>query len=110
PAEFEVLGLFPAYVSETPEQAKRELEPHWANMRRVTAEARGEPAPEPDYDRLVADGRAFFGDPEMCRRQLDRVSDIGLTRIALHGHVGGLPQERLLRSLTLFMNEVARKC
>ena len=40
PSKFEVLGLFPTYIAETKEQAHREMEPHWKNMRRVAAEAR----------------------------------------------------------------------
>ncbi len=107
PDDFEVLGLFPVYVAETSERALREMGPHWRNMRRIATEARGGTALEPEFETLVAANRALFGDPDSCRRQLDRIRDLGLTRIALHTHVGGLPQDRVLESLRLFMTEVA---
>jgi len=107
PGSREVLGLYPTYVAATPERAREEVIPHWALNSRIAAEARHGQGIAADYDALVAGRRAFFGDPEMCRRQLDHVRQLGLDRIALHIHVGGLPQAQVLESMRLFMTEVA---
>jgi len=107
PSQFEVLGLFPVYVADTRDQALQEFGPHWTNMRRIATEARGGVRQEPEFEALVAANRAMLGDPDSCRRQLDKVADLGLTRIALHTHVGGLAQERVLKSLRLFITRVA---
>jgi alkanesulfonate monooxygenase SsuD/methylene tetrahydromethanopterin reductase-like flavin-dependent oxidoreductase (luciferase family) len=102
-----VLGLFTVYVAETLERA-REIEPYWMNMRQVGAESRGgHDSHSLTYEQMAGEDRAFFGTPDMCRRLLERISDLGLDHLALQFHFGGLPQDRVLDSMRLFMSEVA---
>jgi alkanesulfonate monooxygenase SsuD/methylene tetrahydromethanopterin reductase-like flavin-dependent oxidoreductase (luciferase family) len=101
------LGLFPVYVAETLEEA-RKIEPYWRNMRAVAAEARGSPDMiTPTYEQVAAEHRAFFGDPDMCRDYLQEIKEFGFDQLALQFHFGGLPQEKSLNSMRLFMAEVA---
>jgi alkanesulfonate monooxygenase SsuD/methylene tetrahydromethanopterin reductase-like flavin-dependent oxidoreductase (luciferase family) len=103
-----VLGLFPVYVAESLDRARKEVEPHWVHMRQVAAESRGgQGTPEGTYEQTAAQDRAFFGDPEMCREMLAKIRDLGLDQLALQFHFGGLPQDRVLESMRLFMAEVA---
>ena len=103
-----VLGLFPVYVAESLERARAEVEPHWVHMRAVAAESRGgQGTPQGTYEQTAAQNRAFFGDPEMCRVLLRKIADLELDQLALQFHFGGLPQDRVLESMRLFMTEVA---
>jgi alkanesulfonate monooxygenase SsuD/methylene tetrahydromethanopterin reductase-like flavin-dependent oxidoreductase (luciferase family) len=102
-----VLGLFLAHLAETVDEA-REVERYWRNMRQVGAESRGAPdAQALSFEELAAQHRAFFGTPAMCRDLLERIAPLGLDHLALQFHFGGLPQERVLASMRLFMSEVA---
>jgi alkanesulfonate monooxygenase SsuD/methylene tetrahydromethanopterin reductase-like flavin-dependent oxidoreductase (luciferase family) len=104
----EVLTLFPVYVSDTDESARREVDSYWAHMRDVVADARGDNRREGTADELIADNRALFGSPQTVRRLLERIRDeLQPTRLCLHFQYGGLPQELTLKSMRLFMAEVA---
>src|SRR5579871_6811638 len=105
----ETLGYVPVYVGETPERARDEAEPSWSRARRISDEQRGGPESNPlTYDIGAATSRAVFGDPEMCRRHVQRLQDeLALDRLALRFDFGGLPQDRVLSSMRLFAREVA---
>src|SRR5579883_552821 len=108
PASREVLSLFPVYVSDSDEQAQREVETYWQNMRGIVAAARGDTRREDPSAVLIADDRALFGGPKSVRRQVERIRDeIGPTHLCLQFHFGGLPQDLVLKSMRLFMTEVA---
>lgn len=108
PRSRDVLALFPVYVSDTDRQARDEVEPYWSRMREIVREARGDTRREDPSEVLIADNRALFGDPEACRRQLQRIKEeIDPTHLCLHFHFGGLPQDLTLKSMRLFMAEVA---
>lgn len=108
-AGLEVLAYFPTYVGETMEQVQRDVEGCWTTWQEISAAARGAPGPDgPTYDLLVESSRAIFGDPARCRQHIERIqSELGLDRIALLCHFGGLPQEKVLASMRLFAREVA---
>lgn len=103
------MAYFPIYVSETPQRAREEAEECWTRWRRISAEQRGTPEREPlTYDLAAQTSRAILGDPEMCRLHVRRIIDeVGIDRLALKFHFGGLPQERVLASMRLFAQEVA---
>lgn len=105
----QVMGYLSAYVGETPDRARREAIPYWERARQISEEYRGRPDENPlTYDIAAASGRAIFGDPEMCRKHVERVRDeIGLDRLALRFDFGGLPQPLVLASMRLFAREVA---
>ncbi len=104
-----VLGYVPAYVGETPESAREESETCWGMFRQVSDEERGGPAPNAvSYDGLIAESRLVIGDPDTCRRHVQRISDeLGLDRLALQFHFGGLRQDRVLASMRRFASQVA---
>jgi alkanesulfonate monooxygenase SsuD/methylene tetrahydromethanopterin reductase-like flavin-dependent oxidoreductase (luciferase family) len=110
PAKFEVLAMFPVYVGDTAEAARREIEPHWNHWRAIAAGERGaDQWKVMTYDFVVENTRAIFGDREMCRAAVRRIQDaLGLTRLSLVFHFGGLSQERTLASMRLFAREVAQ--
>jgi len=108
-ADKEVLGMYYTHVAETPELARRRAVGPWANHARISAEDRGSPDRAPrDYDTVVENIGAIFGDPEMCRRHVARIqSELGLDRLACVFHFGGMPQEHVLDSMRLFATDVA---
>ena len=60
---------------------------------------------EPFYEK-----RGFFGTPDRVRRQLRELRDEhGVTYFGANFAFGCLPQERVLRSMRLFADEVAAK-
>jgi alkanesulfonate monooxygenase SsuD/methylene tetrahydromethanopterin reductase-like flavin-dependent oxidoreductase (luciferase family) len=105
----ETLGMMYTWVAETDAQARDEVELPWRRHCEVAERHRGSPDKQPrDYDSMVRDTRAIFGDPEMCRRQVRRLQDeVGLDRLALVFHYGGQSQDRILAAMRLFAEEVA---
>ena len=105
----EVLTYFPTYVGETPERARQESEECWSRFRQVSDEERGGPAPNAvPYDVLIAESRLIIGDPAMCRQHVKRIcEEVGIDRLALLFHFGGMPQDRVLASMRRFASEVA---
>ena len=106
----EVLGMIPAFVDEDGSRAHKDAEMGWTNWRSLAALENPERG-EPDiyaYSRLVAESRAIFGDPAECRNHVARISEeLGLDRLALVQHFGGIPQERVLSSMRTFAEKVA---
>ena len=107
--ERQILSYLPAYVGETPEQARVESETYWNAFVEVTDEERGAPAPNRmPYGELLAGNRLIFGDAEECRRHINRITDeLDVDRLALMFHFGGMPQELALAAMRRFATEVA---
>jgi alkanesulfonate monooxygenase SsuD/methylene tetrahydromethanopterin reductase-like flavin-dependent oxidoreductase (luciferase family) len=106
----EVLGMFPAFVDTSAAAAHEDAEMGWANWRALSAlETPGRVDPEYyAYHRLVAEHRAIFGDPAQCRDHVATIeAELGLDRIAMVHHFGGIPQERVLNSMRTFAEGVA---
>ena len=105
----EVFTMYPVYVGETDEQARREVIEHWHRWRAFAMEAQNLTPENPtyqrvfghlDYDAMVRDSRGVFGGPETCVRILKRIIEIvGATHVGLTFHFGGLPQNRVLQSM-----------
>lgn len=107
----EVLGMIPAFCDVDGRRAHEAAEKGWRNWRTLAAEENpGRPEPAIyGYDQLVKDHRAIFGDPAECRDHVARISEqLGLTRLALVQHFGGIPQERVLQSMRTFSDKVFR--
>jgi alkanesulfonate monooxygenase SsuD/methylene tetrahydromethanopterin reductase-like flavin-dependent oxidoreductase (luciferase family) len=105
----EVLAYLPVYVGETPERAREESERYWSGFREVADEERGSPSPDAlSCEAMVAQSRLIFGDPDLCRRHIQRVlAELRVDRLALMFHFGGMPQELALASMRRFASEVA---
>ncbi|MBV9121651.1 MAG: LLM class flavin-dependent oxidoreductase [Chloroflexi bacterium] len=105
-SDAQVLALFPVHVAETIADA-RQVEPHWTNMSRIASEARGTPLSHSStFEQMAAEGRVFFGNPQMCREQVRKAVGLGIDQFALLFHFGGLAQQRTLTAMRLFMKEV----
>src|SRR5581483_12011165 len=106
--DHEVLAMFPAHVAAT-EAAARQSEVYWNNWTAMAFGERGTSIlKELSYERMVAENRAIFGDPEMCRQHVRRLqAELGITHLALVHHYGGKPQAQVLESMRLFATSVA---
>lgn len=110
------------YVAETEEQARRDTEEHidwildimqWrrfikagsevtqrmADWRRTRAEA------TVGYDYIAAN-RAFIGTPDQCAAKIQLLQEHGIDYFGCNFAMGGIPQDKVLRSMELFANEV----
>jgi alkanesulfonate monooxygenase SsuD/methylene tetrahydromethanopterin reductase-like flavin-dependent oxidoreductase (luciferase family) len=109
-ADHEILGMLPAFVATRSDDAHDEAERGWAAWRKLSSDEHGGRV-DPDflsYSRMVSDSRGIFGDPSECRAHVDRLgAELGLTRLALVQHFGGISQDRVLESMKLFATEVA---
>jgi alkanesulfonate monooxygenase SsuD/methylene tetrahydromethanopterin reductase-like flavin-dependent oxidoreductase (luciferase family) len=105
----EVFTMYPVYVGETDEQARREAIEHWHRWRAFAMEAQNLTPENPvyqrvfdhlDFDAVVRDSRGVFGGPESCVRILKRIIEVvGTTHVGLTFHFGGLSQDRVLQSM-----------
>jgi natural product biosynthesis luciferase-like monooxygenase protein len=114
----EVFVMYPAYVGESDEEARREALAPWHRWREF---ALGELGLDPSqgaayeqrfrhlgYDAMVNDSRAVFGGPESAIGHLRRICEIVQpTHIGLVFHFGGLAQQKVLRSMERFARFVA---
>ena len=108
-ADSEVFTMYPIYVGESDEHARREVIEPWHRWRAFAMEAqnltRENPAYQPvfghlDYDAMVRDRRGIFGGAETCVSILRRIIDtVGTGHVGLTFHFGGLSQDRVLRSM-----------
>jgi alkanesulfonate monooxygenase SsuD/methylene tetrahydromethanopterin reductase-like flavin-dependent oxidoreductase (luciferase family) len=110
------------YVAETEEQARRDTQDHidwildimqWrrfikdgsevthrmADWRRTRAEA------TVGYDYIAAN-RAFIGTPDQCAAKIQLLQEHGIDYFGCNFAMGGIPQDKVLRSMELFANEV----
>jgi alkanesulfonate monooxygenase SsuD/methylene tetrahydromethanopterin reductase-like flavin-dependent oxidoreductase (luciferase family) len=115
---------FHLHVAETDAQAAREAAPHLEQYTRLfresaTAWQRTASAAYPGYtelasqlerlnfDRIMAEGRAFVGSPATVARQVAHILELfGDVEPSLSIHFGSLPLEASERSLRLFAAEV----
>jgi len=58
-----------------------------------------------DYDYIYPD-RALFGTPSKLIEQIWRVEEVGITEVGLTINFGGLPHDKVMRSLNLLVREV----
>ena len=109
-ADYQVLGMVPAFVASRSDDAHDEAERGWVAWRKLSSDEHGGRA-DPDflsYARMVSDSRGIFGDPQECRAHVDQLgTELGLTRLALVQHFGGIPHDRVLESMKIFATEVA---
>ncbi len=116
PQEFAVQAQ--VYVSESEEDAREQLENALWHFRMVDAlrnnsqkvikgaalEERLVEEPDPD---VMYDEWLLFGTPETVSRKLQRLLDLtGITYLNCVFSIGRLPQDKVLRSMNLFANEV----
>ena len=110
------------YVAETEEQARQDTQDHvdwildimqWrrfikegsevthrmADWRRTRAEA------TVGYDYIAAN-RAFIGTPDQCAAKIQLLQEHGIDYFGCNFAMGGIPQDKVLRSMELFANEV----
>jgi probable LLM family oxidoreductase len=100
----------PGYVADTDEQARDEAWPHYAAMHARIGRERGwPPMTRAQFDATAGpDGALFVGSPETVAAKIVRVaSGLGLDRFDLKYSMGGLPHDRLLRSIELYGSKVA---
>jgi len=109
PASCEVLAMYPTYVGATAELARAAAEPAYAHFRRVGDEERGGPPPDAQpYGAMVEAHRLIVGDAAMCREHVGRIRDeLGVDRLGLLFHFGGLDHQLVLDSIHRFAAEVA---
>lgn len=99
----------PGHVAETDEQAREELWPHYASlMNRIGAERGWSPIGRAHFESEADDGALFVGSPETVAARIARaVTDLGLSRFDLKYANGGLPHDKLMRSIELYGTKVA---
>lgn len=128
PADFEVVGTYHLYIGDTPNEIEaigvtairnyltfvRTVDPKerdaraYANYRQVGGiYQQGDPeGAARDFQHLIAN-RAVIGTPEECARRIERLAaDFGLTHLIFEVFFGGMPHERVLRTLERFAREV----
>jgi alkanesulfonate monooxygenase SsuD/methylene tetrahydromethanopterin reductase-like flavin-dependent oxidoreductase (luciferase family) len=109
-------------VAETEEQARRDTEGHinWIldimQWRRFFKEGSEVPYRMADWRRTrteatvgydyISENRAFIGTPEQCAAKIKRLQDHGIEYFGCNFAMGGIPQDKVLRSMKLFAKEV----
>jgi alkanesulfonate monooxygenase SsuD/methylene tetrahydromethanopterin reductase-like flavin-dependent oxidoreductase (luciferase family) len=100
----------PGHVSDTDEQARDELWPHYAAMHARIGRERGwPPMTREQFDTTCGpDGALFVGSPETVANKIVRaVDDLGLARFDLKYSAGTLPHELMMRCIELYGRKVA---
>ena len=59
----------------------------------------------PSYEYLFQN-RAFIGDPGQCTAKIRALQDAGIARFGCNFSFGGMPQDKVLKSMELFAREV----
>lgn len=101
-----------AYVAETDEQAWADAEGPYTDflsyadrLRRGRGSGSDEGRSPFDLDGDLRES-ALFGSPDSVVAGLRAIRDLGIDRVMLFVHMGGLPHEKITRSLELFAREV----
>ena len=110
------------YVAETEEQARQDTEGHinWIldimQWRRFFREGSEVPYHMADWRRTRTEGtvgfdyicenRAFIGTPEQCAAKIKGLQEQGIAYFGCNFAMGGIPQDKVLRSMELFATEV----
>jgi alkanesulfonate monooxygenase SsuD/methylene tetrahydromethanopterin reductase-like flavin-dependent oxidoreductase (luciferase family) len=116
-AERDIFVMYPIYVGADDTQARAEVIEHWHRWRSFALEAMGLLATQGEahqrvfnhlaYDAMVRDSRGVFGGPESCTRILRKIIEVvGATHIGLTFHFGGLSQDKVLKSMERFAQQV----
>lgn len=128
----ERMMLFPFYVAETDEEARRHYQPHvewfYAKVAANQQSAGPMPAVIPGYELTMSEGRktremgylafdrllehnaAIVGSPERCVDVLQEMKErFGLTEIVLWSNLGGIDPRASERSMRLAMEKVIPK-
>jgi probable LLM family oxidoreductase len=99
----------PGHVADTDDQAKEELWPHYAAlMNRIGRERGWQPIGRGHFEHAAGpDGALFVGSPETVARKIAAtVKALGLSRFDLKYSNGGLPHDKLMKSLELYGTKV----
>ncbi|HEY7063153.1 MAG TPA: LLM class flavin-dependent oxidoreductase [Chloroflexota bacterium] len=118
PGRGRVLAMYPTHVAPTAAEARAQAEGAWANWRGfIMQELAGVPGRADaaaqrermlQYDNMVAERRAIFGDVEQCVAATRWLAEtFGLTHLGLTFHFGGLDHAAGLRAVELWGREVA---
>ena len=118
PGRGRVLAMYPTHVAATTAQARAQAEPAWANWRAFIMQeladmpGRAEQAAQRErmleYDNMVAERRAIFGDVEECVATVRWLAEtFGITHLGLTFHFGGLDHAAGLRAVELWGRQVA---
>jgi alkanesulfonate monooxygenase SsuD/methylene tetrahydromethanopterin reductase-like flavin-dependent oxidoreductase (luciferase family) len=113
-----VLAMYPTHVAPTAAQARAQADPAWANWRGfIMQELAGTPGGADQaaqrermlqYDNMVAERRAIFGDVEQCVATVRWLAEtFGITHLGLTFHFGGLDHAAGLGAVELWGREVA---
>jgi alkanesulfonate monooxygenase SsuD/methylene tetrahydromethanopterin reductase-like flavin-dependent oxidoreductase (luciferase family) len=110
------------YVAETEEQARKDTEAHinWIldimQWRRFFKEGSEVPYRMVDWRKTrtqatvgadyIYSNRAFIGTPEQCAAKIKGLQAQGIEYFGCNFAMGGIPQDKVLRSMTLFAKEV----
>jgi alkanesulfonate monooxygenase SsuD/methylene tetrahydromethanopterin reductase-like flavin-dependent oxidoreductase (luciferase family) len=110
------------YVAETEEQARQDTEGHinWIldimQWRRFFKEGSEVPYRMADWRRTrteatvgydyIQEKRAFIGTPEQCTAKIKALQEQGIEYFGCNFAMGGIPQDKVLRSMELFAKEV----
>ena len=99
----------PGHVSDTDEQAKEELWPHYLTlMTRIGRERGWSPMTRDQFEHEVEVGSLYVGSPETVAKKIAKtVKALGNQRFDLKYANGGLSHEKLLHSIELYGTEVA---
>lgn len=115
-----VTFLIPTYVSERQHEAETDPEPHVMYYYGVLGSLLSGEFPE-SYQRYgesrrrlgtltyeaIRQERAIFGEPSYCLERLQQVRDtLGVQQIMAWMNIGGMPHDKVLRSMQLFAERV----
>ena len=110
------------YVAETEAQARQDTESHinWIldimQWRRFFREGSEVPYPIENWRRsrskatvgadYINENRAFIGTPDQCAAQISELQAQGIDYFGCNFAMGGIPHDKVLRSMALFAKEV----
>lgn len=98
------------YVGDTSEQAANDVYPGYVKMMGEVGKERGwKPPSRADFDYQTAEKGAFLiGNPQEVAEKIKRHSDAlgGISRVTFQMDIGGLPHEKLMRSIELIGQQV----
>ncbi len=99
----------PGHVSDTDEQARDELWPHYRDMITRIGRERGWPAPTRQrFEADAVDGSIYVGSPETVAKKIAAtVKELGADRFDLKYSNGTLPHEQMMHSIELYGTKVA---
>ena len=99
----------PGHVADTDEQARAELWPHYQKLVTKIGGERGWPPPtKAQFEQSCGpSGSLYVGSPETVAKKIAATAKIlGLSRFQLKYSNGGLPHEKMLRSIELYGTKV----